>query len=852
MRSVKCSFGGLRRFLTLCIVTAVAIFSFIPTSQALDPIFQNQFQPYGCGWARSIIKSNNMQDAVNYPQIWQLTNATWIDMANCTGPHEACAQIGTLCGGGVNFNGNKVVVYNNNPIDIHGNIGDLCQENNPKPELRICAPTGVNNNQGVCVEFTNGCEDRVGGCLDAACTLSPSDRLLEAGDDPFKYEKPSCNVTPQPGQECNDNNPCTTDDICVFDPQGNTMECVGDPTFCSTLVTPQTCAVNQCNPNTGVCESVPYANGTPCTVLNKCQNGECQNGACVGVQDIAPPPAGACTPPQVCNPNTGQWIDDPNWVPQPDCCTTDDDCNGFDDSCNVGVCNLQTKLCEQHAINPLPNLGPADACTNVACVLQPDGTAVKEPFPIPDPLPPQGDNPFCQLRHCDPQQGWIWVNEGIACDDGSQCLEGSLCKEGNCQGGAPVNCNNNGPLPNQCTQWACSEDVEGGCYLMAIEGENCCQTDEDCALPNSCYEGAQCVNNECVYDPVEEGAPCNTDNNLCTIEACQFNNGFSDCHLVEDVQCGTDEPCKYSRCIPETGACQLFNLPDGPNPTCDDSKACTEEQCVAGACQPTDDNVCDDLNNGPCVCKEVPANPNLNQGATYECQYGDACPAPECGEGMPECNDNNPCTKDECVANACQFTPDNNGDACDDGNLDTCTDICKEGQCVGTLVPLNPDPCFQNICTHNVVQQVPQPGSVCHTGDICTEGVCNNSGVCEEFAIPGCGEATPIPNPSESPTPEDECEFGCGPGEATPTPGNTPNPSPIPGQGNIPPWISGGNPVPGAATPPPQGTTLWLEGSGCSVLPGKTQSSGMEWVVVALIGMAAGWSLRRHKASKGN
>ena len=58
----------------------------------------------------------------------------------------------------------------------------------------------------------------------------------------------------------------------------------------------------------------------------------------------------------------------------------------------------------------------------------------------------------------------------------------------------------------------------------------------------------------------------------------------------------------------------------------------------------------------------------------------DTGPPPECLEDA-QCEDDNPCTDDRCVEQACLFEP--NEEPCDDGDACTLNDVCSEGACLG-------------------------------------------------------------------------------------------------------------------------------------------------------------------------
>ena len=132
-----------------------------------------------------------------------------------------------------------------------------------------------------------------------------------------------------------------------------------------------------------------------------------------------------------------------------------------------------------------------------------------------------------------------------------------------------------------------------------------------------------------------------------------------------------------------------------------------------------------------------------------------------------DCNDNNTCTTDTCVAGTCVFTPiagcSNTGCAsaadCNDNNACT-TDTCVANACVHTAVPgcgntnctgaadcndgnaCTTDTCVAGSCVHTAVPGCGGTGCVansdCNDGNTCTTDACQN-GSCVHTAIPGCG-----------------------------------------------------------------------------------------------------------------
>lgn len=150
------------------------------------------------------------------------------------------------------------------------------------PQCQVCDPA-----TGTCRAVVNGtaCED---GNL---CTLNDS------------CQNGVCQ--PGPLKNCSDGDPCTSDTCnpltgaCASTPVPGCVRCTGNDT------TPCPKPANPCRQAAcigGICDSVPKANGSPCSDGNVCtSNDGCVNGTCVGFPVICGPttqccPAGSSAP----------------------------------------------------------------------------------------------------------------------------------------------------------------------------------------------------------------------------------------------------------------------------------------------------------------------------------------------------------------------------------------------------------------------------------------------------------------------------------------------------------------------------------------------------------------------------
>ncbi|HIA01921.1 MAG TPA: hypothetical protein EYN66_08420, partial [Myxococcales bacterium] len=175
---------------------------------------------------------------------------------------------------------------------------------------------------------------------------------------------------------------------------------------------------------------------------------------------------------------------------------------------------------------------------------------------------------------------------------------------------------------NPCTE-------NDSCYLGNCVGGDLVK----CTVP-SCGSSASCVDGEgCVVEWKPEGAECD-DENLCSADdAC---NADHNC-VGSQASCSDFNPCTVDSCDPQSG-CEN-TIGDATN-----GAFCSLTNACGGL------GVC---NNGVCT-----------------------------SQGDAGCEDNNPCTDDECQDDAgCVNVP--NVQLCDDGDSCTTGDICNAGQCSG-------------------------------------------------------------------------------------------------------------------------------------------------------------------------
>jgi len=147
-----------------------------------------------------------------------------------------------------------------------------------------------------------------------------------------------------------------------------------------------------------------------------------------------------------------------------------------------------------------------------------------------------------------------------------------------------------------------------------------------------------------------------------------------------------------------------------------------------------DDNICTD---DACVagrCQNINNNAPCDDGRA--CSTNDHCQDGVCaGETTLDCDDQNPCTTDTCDDNqGCVHI--NNTAACEDGDLCTENDHCQDGNCVpGTAKDCSAydDQCVTGVCDSATGECTTEPvangtqcddGQACSINDHCSNGVC--------------------------------------------------------------------------------------------------------------------------------
>ncbi len=233
--------------------------------------------------------------------------------------------------------------------------------------------------------------------------------------------------------------------------------------------------------------------------------------------------------------------------------------------------------------------------------------------------------------------------------------------------------------PAPCKPGADCDDNDACTVADSCDDDGICQ-----GIPMVCDDGDPCTDDECVPvlglcdhtpatgTPCDDGDPC-TFPDLCDFGTCKPTGG-------ECPPCGSDDDCA--------------DLDD--DDLCNGTLRCVDTKCVI---DPDSVVTCDDLPVTPCeqavcvgslgICAVEAKPPGSACEASSPCEEGGACLDGTC-EGTPvTCDDDNPCTANECepAAGGCTFPPISDGVLCNDGDPCTLSDECIGGQCIGDQDP---------------------------------------------------------------------------------------------------------------------------------------------------------------------
>ena len=438
---------------------------------------------------------------------------------------------------------------------------------------------------------------------------------------------------------CNDSNPCTTIDLC------SGGECVGGQELDCDDNNP--CTDDSCDPDAGCVHTANQEtcdDADECTTLDHCSGGNCIPGGSLNCDDQEPCTTDFCLPVEGC-----QQEPAPGPCDDGDSCTLNDICKGGtcvggpapdcndDNPCTADSCN-GSGLCVHVPAND-EQCDDANACTvGDHC----DGGAC-----VHGGLQDCSDDDVCTDNFCDPIIGCVVKLNQAPCDDNDPCTTSDTCALGSCVGGPEVICNDG----NDCTDDSCTAD--SGCLFvpntLQCDDGNACTTDDACS-------GGWCKGGQM--------ADCN-DGNLCTDDACDIVDGCvnlpntNPCN--DDNFCTVGDTCASGDCLP------------GADVPCDDGDFCNGDEgcnpdtgCVAGTPPVLDDQIDCTIDSCDSQLQEIVHAPN-----------NDLCPLPGLCE-TSVCDPAQGCVL-ETTADCCGNLAVEEGEECDDGNMD------DSDACVGCL-----------------------------------------------------------------------------------------------------------------------------------------------------------------------
>ena len=501
-------------------------------------------------------------------------------------------------------------------------------------------------------------------------------------------------------------------------------------------------------------EDAPCDDDDPCTVGEACEAGVCKAGedTCACHVDADCAVDDACTQAATCDTSA-----------MPHVCTVTPklvECPAAEaGSCKANVCDPKTGAC---ALVP-GQQGQAcdadgDACTEAdACD---GGVCVAGPAKVCD------DGNPCSFDACKVVGGvptCEHANQTGGCEDGNLCTSGDVCKSGVCVGGAAKVCADDDP----CTAQACAP-ATGACVATALPDGTTCDDGDVCAAGAACAAGVckalgvqGCDDGDpctvdgctqgvgCTHTAVADGSTACDDGNACTQnDACVggvCQGGDNVCGCQDNAECAGQAAA--NPCLGQL-VCNKAVSPHVCVPLPQTAKVCpaSNTPCAVQVCDPAD---------GQCKAKPTAAGTLCDDGDP--CTAADTCDGGSCKGGAPrDCDDDNACTVDACVAKAgawsCAHTP--SAGACSDDNACTVGDACQAGVCVAGKAKVCDDGngCTADSCDATTGQCVASAagsdGLVCKSGPgACGPAVCK-AGTCTPLAAAPCQDANPCTDDS--------------------------------------------------------------------------------------------------------
>jgi uncharacterized repeat protein (TIGR01451 family)/MYXO-CTERM domain-containing protein len=361
------------------------------------------------------------------------------------------------------------------------------------------------------------------------------------------------------------------------------------------------------------------------------------------------------------------------------------------------------------------------------------------------------------------------------------CDDLILCTDDSCQAGTCLFAPNDAYCPDDNLYCNGTEfcDALAGCASSGDPcpiGEYCAEVDDscvECVWDFDCDDGVGCTDDSCI------GQSCvNTPNDGYCPDDGLYCNGTESCDALNDCS-GSGDPCLGQGLV-----CDEINdecvvcIEDGD---CDDGVACTDDTCLAGACQSSandancpDDGLfcngvegCDFLSGcistgDPCAVSSMVCHEDTddchNCVADAECDDGIACTDDTCVAGLcvrtpndshcPDdglyCNGAESCSaQSDCVSSGdpCQVS----GELCDETN-DGCVECLLDADC-DDAVACSDDSCSAGLCSSTPNDaNCPDDGSFCNGPEVCdplsgcssTGDPCQDQGLFCNEELAGC------------------------------------------------------------------------------------------------------------------
>ena len=581
-------------------------------------------------------------------------------------------------------------------------------------------PTAAECDDGsVC---TKGDHCDAGQCVGGLSACSDGNPCTDDGCDPSGV---GCSHWAN-AKACSDADACTKDDVCVD------KGCSGQPIACDDG---NPCTNDGCDPLKGCTNTL---NALPCDDGDACTGGDvCAGGACAGqtkdpaisCSDGNPCTDDLCAPDKGCsNPQKAGTCSDGNPCTEGDKCIAGE-CVGGDNGCG----------CTTHVECEAQDDG--DLCNGLLLCDMATGKCQPDPTSKVSCADPEDG---CGVATCDPKTGSCQVTavvDGKACDDDNLCTVGDACEAGTCAAGKAADCDDG----NVCTADSCKAKV--GCLHPGTGAP--CDADN-----NPCTVGDACSAKSCTPGPLKT---C-SDGNPCTQDACDTKTG----KCVNAAAPNEGDPCDADLSGCTVGdTCKAGVCSKGVALPCDDKNACTSDTChpLEGCKHSVNAKPCEDGNG--CTLVDACADGKCKPGNLKSCIDGDKCTLDKCdpqtGECVFEaiggcsskcvkvgdCDDANPCTADLCEDGLCVGKP--NAAACDDGDICSTVDACQGGNCIGKATKNCSD---GNDCTVDSCEpkggcaHVQASGGCDADANGCTLDICAG-GKCGQGANKSCDDNSP-------------------------------------------------------------------------------------------------------------